>query len=122
MRALRSIGMAGVHLHSGNVLLERQSGPGGALVCLIAEAELVLVGARPYAELLALPRPAAGSARFVLERDIACFGLLLFEMLTAAELTEQELSNWQAAVARNARFPGPSQAWALPKPNLPAYR
>ena len=49
----------------------------------------------------------------MLERDIACFGLLLFELLTAAELTAQELSNWQAAVARNARFPGPSQAWAL---------
>ena len=53
--------LAGVHLHTGNVILEQLPGPGGAAVCRLAEAELVLLGARPYAELLALPRPAPGS-------------------------------------------------------------
>ena len=72
--------LAGVHLHTGNVILEQLPGPGGAAVCRLAEAELVLLGARPYAELLALPRPAPGSARFALAREIVCFGLVLFEV------------------------------------------
>ena len=43
----------------------------------------------------------------MLERDIACFGLLLFEMLTASELTEQELSNWQAPYPYPYLYPYP---------------
>jgi len=119
LRFLKAAGLPAVHVHASNLLLRKLPVPSSApahlgWAILISEVELGLIGCTAYAEAreLAQPRLALGATvPYSVTRDVLAFGHVLFEMLTAKELSESELSRCVGARLHSPVFPGPVAAW-----------
>ena len=128
MTYLAGTGVPTVHVHAGNVLLEDATAAARRRRLPRRRWELALLRAPAPALTLARPRPPAGSCEYRVEREVLTFGQLLYEMLSAAPLTDAELASWRAAETLGVRFPARpprgrcSSASSSPPPGPPTAR